>query len=145
MTIGTKSLLFGVHQIFIHPIFVLLGWSALYGIRDTIRVYGFIWFLKLLVCIVIHDWGYFGKPNMDGEEGKLHPALSEKIADYLFGKEFGDLTGCHSKSYAKLTGRKPSALCWADKLAFCIQPFWMYNLMAGSTKECDEYIENLIN
>ena len=75
MKIGTKSLLFGIHQIFWHPYVVLRAWVYLYG-RPS---------FKEMVCIFIHDWGYFGKPNLDGAEGSLHPMLGENIAHFLFG------------------------------------------------------------
>lgn len=86
MRIGTKSLLVGAHQGLWHPFTVLLAWIELYGLPN--------W--KEAVCIVIHDWGYWGKKNIDGgptltpfdgfdyEEGFYHPCLAGEIAsDYL--------------------------------------------------------------
>ncbi|MCK5235828.1 MAG: hypothetical protein KAR06_02490, partial [Deltaproteobacteria bacterium] len=60
--VGTKSLLFGVHQFIWHPITVLIAWCKLYGWPTWPE----------LVCIIVHDWGYWGKPNMDGPEGEKH-------------------------------------------------------------------------
>lgn len=57
--VGTRSLLFGVHQFLWHPWTVYRAWRYLYG-KPTWRE---------VVCIFLHDLGYFGKPNMDGEEG----------------------------------------------------------------------------
>lgn len=75
MKIGTKSLLFGAHQFAIHPIFVFLGWWKLYGFpRDP----------RLWVVFLVHDWGYWGKPNMDGEEGEEHIWAGAKICGWLF-------------------------------------------------------------
>jgi hypothetical protein len=31
VTVGTRSLLFGVHQFLLHPVMVALGWRMLYG------------------------------------------------------------------------------------------------------------------
>jgi len=33
---------------------------------------------------VIHDWGYWGKPNMDGPEGERHPWLGARVMHVLF-------------------------------------------------------------
>ncbi len=75
MKIGTRSLLFGYHQFLIHPLFVALSWW---------RLYGFPWDVRLWVAFIVHDWGYWGKPNMDGQEGELHPWTGAKIMGFLF-------------------------------------------------------------
>lgn len=72
---GTKSLLYGFHCFFIHPFFVALGWWS---------AYGFPWDPRLWVCFLVHDWGYWGKPNMDGPEGETHPELGAAIVHWLF-------------------------------------------------------------
>ena len=81
MNVGTKSLLFGVHQFIWHPVTVLIAWVSLYG-RPTWRE---------LICIIVHDWGYWGAPNMDGEEGERHPEVGAEIALRLFGLEYYEL------------------------------------------------------
>ncbi len=75
MKIGTKSLLFGAHQVFIHPIFVAWAW---------VKLYGWTWNPAHWVAFVVHDWGYWGKPDMDGEQGESHPYLGAKILSFLF-------------------------------------------------------------
>lgn len=75
MKIGTKSLLYGYHCFLIHPWFVALGWWKLYG---------FPWDPRLWLAFIVHDWGYWGKPNMDGFEGELHPYLGARIVGLLF-------------------------------------------------------------
>lgn len=128
LKVGTKSLLFGVHQIIWHPITVLVAWIKLYG-RPT-------W--KELICIIIHDWGYWGSPNMDGEEGERHPEFAAKIAGKLFGDEYYDLCLLHSRHYARNAKREPSKLCWADKLSILYDPWWLYlprSIMSGELKE----------
>ena len=75
MRIGTKSVLFGVHQFFVHPWFIAAAWWKLYG---------FPWDPRLWVAFVVHDLGYFGKPNMDGPEGERHVELGAKILHKLF-------------------------------------------------------------
>ncbi len=78
MKVGTKSILFGVHCFFIHPWIVAIAWWKLYG---------FPYDLRLWVAFFIHDLGYLGKPNMDGEEGERHPELGARIMGWLFDKE----------------------------------------------------------
>lgn len=78
MKIGIKSVLFGAHCFFLHPFFVFAGWW---------KVYGFPYDPRLWVAFIVHDIGYLGKPNMDGDEGELHPYLGAKIMVFLFGKK----------------------------------------------------------
>lgn len=75
MKVGTKSILFGVHCFFIHPFFVAAAW---------IKLYGFPWNPAIWVAFFVHDLGYWGKPNMDGEEGEKHVILGAKIMHFLF-------------------------------------------------------------
>ena len=129
MKVGTKSLLFGVHQIFLHPMFVLTAWVKLYGFPN--------W--KELVCICIHDIGYIGKPNMDGEEGDLHPELGAKIAGKLFGEEYKNLILGHSRFYHHKFGVPISKLYKPDKFFHCFVPWWIYLPLAYASGEIYEY------
>lgn len=128
MKTGTKSLLFGVHQFLIHPIVVWIAWYKLYGFPDWRECF----------CIFIHDWGYFGKKNMDDEEGEKHPELAAKIAGFLFGDKYRNLCLYHSRHYARKFGADPSSLCWADKLSITYEKWWIYlprALLSGELKE----------
>ena len=141
MNVGTKSLLFGVHQFLWHPITVLLAWIELYGFPE--------W--RELVCIVIHDWGYWGSPNMDGVEGERHPEYAAEIAlKYLDSKNGKPIwtfypdryhNSClyHSRHYARNDNHKPSDLCWADKLSIKYDPWWFYLTRAWMSGELFEY------
>lgn len=129
MKVGRKSLLFGVHQFLWHPITVLVAWWYLYG-RPS-------W--KELICIIIHDWGYWFSPNMDGDEGECHPEFGAKIAGKLFGKKYRDLVLYHSRHYARNAGVEPSKLCWADKLSIKYEPWWFYLPRAWASGELKEY------
>ena len=75
MKTGTKSLLFGVHQFIWHPVTVLIAWIWLYKRFPSWRE---------LICMFVHDWGYWGKTNMDDEDGEKHPELGANIALKLF-------------------------------------------------------------
>ncbi|WP_157894982.1 hypothetical protein [Verrucomicrobium sp. GAS474] len=75
------------------------------------RLYGFPLDLRLWVAFFVHDLGYFGKPNMDGPEGEIHPEFGAAIMRRLFGDEWGDFCLLHSRYYAKRVGRPVSALC----------------------------------
>jgi hypothetical protein len=139
ISIGTKSLLLGVHQCFWHPFTVLLAWIELYGFPN--------W--KELICIIIHDWGYWGCKNMDGEEGEMHPRyaaiLSNKWLDGTPGREYSwegtysALCLLHSRHYARHLGATPSKLCWADKLSIKYDPWWFYLPRALLSGELQEY------
>ncbi len=129
MKVGKKSLLFGVHQFIWHPITVLLAWRRLYGKPS--------W--KELVCIIIHDWGYWFSPNMDGPEGERHPEFAAELARKWLGKEHFYLCLLHSRHYARSAGVQPSRLCWADKLSIKYEPWWFYLPRAWLSGELAEY------
>jgi len=153
MNVGTKSILFGVHAFWLHPILVAIAWW---------RLYGFPWQPWLWVLFFVHDLGYLGTPNMDGEEGETHPWLGANILwelelwwDYLklipwrHGAMFkpyarsdswGYVALYHSRFLAKKAGRRPSRLCMADKLVICTEPWWLYLPRALASGEIDEYM-----
>lgn len=139
MKLGTRSLLFGVHQFLWHPITVWLAWRKLFGVP------------KFWECCAIffHDWGYWGSPNMDGKEGRGHPERSARVAGYLLFWFTGrrryaiaeEILG-HSRWYAKKSGVSVSRLCAADKLSVSYDPEWFYMLRAWATGELVEYKRN---
>ncbi len=132
MKTGTKSLLFGVHQFILHPVVVYIAWVWLYGRLPN-------W--KETVCIIIHDWGYWGKANMDDECGERHPETAAWIAGWLFGPKYHDLCLYHSRHYARCAGKVPSLLCWADKCSIQFEPWWIYLPRAWASGELFEYRE----
>ena len=132
MKIGTKSVLFGAHQFLIHPWFVAAAWWKLFGFPFDPRLW---------VAFFVNDIGYIGKPNMDGDEGELHPLIGGRIMANLFGEEWGWFCILHSRFLAKKYSKKPSRLCIADKLAICLQPEWMYLPAVRATGEIHEYMK----
>ncbi len=150
MRVGIKSVISGVHQFLWHPFCVLLAWIELYGFPK--------W--KEFICIIVHDLGYLGCSNMDGDEGENHPELGARIA-YTFldgevttlleniddGKWYQitpDLTYyklCmfHSRGTAKKYKEEPSKLCWADKLSIKYDPWFLYLPRAILSGEIKEY------
>lgn len=151
MKIGTRSLLFGVHAFWLHP--WILAWSWW-------KLYGFPWDPRLWVAFIVHDMGYWGKPNMDGPEGEQHPWLGALIMDRLFdrGRDaqviltqgeneeeirlgwWGRFTLFHSRYLAKRYGFQPSRLCIADKLAAASEPWWLYLPRVWLTGELREFM-----
>lgn len=129
MKLGQRSLLFGVHQFIWHPVTVLIAWYKLYGLPN--------W--KELICIIIHDWGYWFAPNMDGEEGERHPEFAARWAGKLLGHEYYLLCLLHSRHYARNQNLKPSKLCWADKLSILYDPAPFYLFRANLSGEIKEY------
>lgn len=132
MKIGTRSLLYGAHCFFVHPIAVAIAWYKLYGVP---------WHPALWLTFVVHDWGYWGKGDMDGEEGAAHPELGAKIVGFFFGQAWHDFTICHSRRYAQMKGKEVSQLCVADKLATVIMPPTLYVRLVGATGEIKEYMK----
>lgn len=150
MNVGTKSLLFGVHQIFWHPICVSRAWRFIHGRWPTRAEW---------ICIIVHDWGYWGCPNMDGEIGKTHPEAGARIARrliYLYSRwrghnvenanviaeAFYQFTLFHSRFYAARQERSVSPLFLPDKLAVLFEPRWFYLLRGWLSGEVAEYIAN---
>ena len=144
MRIGTKSVLFGAHCFFIHPFFVALAWWKLYGFPFDPRLW---------VAFFVHDLGYWGKQNMDGKEGETHVEFGANVMHlfdkkyqlgYMHGREmkWHDFSLYHSRYYAKKDGAKPSKLCFADKLAICLEPDWLYMPRVNWSGEIHEYLEN---
>ena len=146
MQIGTKSLLFGAHQFIIHPLFVALAWW---------RLYGFPWDPRLWFAFFLHDIGYWGRPNIDGPEGRTHPVLGATIMGWLFDRGYRQFARTypyhltwycfcfyHSRAMVDVYGYPPSGLCMADKLATTLEPWWLYLPRAVLTGEIKEYMGN---
>ncbi len=72
----------------------------------------------------------------------MHPELGGKIMAKLFGEPWGDFTKYHSRFFASLDGKTPSALCAADKLATTIVPKRLYIFLIRLSGEVNEYLEN---
>lgn len=147
MTMGTRTLLVGVHQFILHPLFVAIAWVKLY--RRLPR-----WWEA--ICIAVHDIGYLGCPNIDGKEGERHPERGAILADKLCyilmratlhsrassterALAAGRLCLGHSKTWAKRTGHSLSDLYPADKLSLVLEPWWLYLPRARLTGELREY------
>lgn len=133
MKIGTRSLLYGVHAFWLHPFFVAWSWYRLYGARQLRDP-------RMWLAFIVHDWGYWGKPNMDGLEGESHPELGAEILWWFTGDPaWTTFCAFHSRFWARKFGAYPSPLCLADKLAFTLTPAWIYVPMARATGEIVEY------
>lgn len=130
MKIGTRSLLFGAHNLFLHPLLVFIAWRRLYGFPIDPRLW---------IAFLVHDWGYFGKPNMDGKEGEAHVELGARIMR-IFGPRWEAFTRYHSRYYSRRDGVHPSRLCYADKLALCYELPVFYLLRTRITGELYEYM-----
>ncbi len=131
MRVGTKSVIFGVHAILVHPFFVAYAWS---------RLFGFPWDPRLWLAFVVHDVGYLGKSNMEGPEGQQHVVLGGRIMGWFFGPKWQGFTLCHSRHWAESVGKGYSKLCLADKLAFVLTPARLYIPMARFSGELREYM-----
>jgi hypothetical protein len=131
VNVGTKSVIFGAHQFIIHPLFVALAWTRLYGLPLDPRLW---------VAFFVHDLGYFGLPNMDGAEGERHVEWGATLMARWFGAEWGAFTLYHSRFYAKRDGAPYSRLCVADKLSVALEPWWLYLPRVLLSGEIHEYM-----
>jgi hypothetical protein len=132
MRVGTKSILFGVHNFVLHPPLVAIAWWRLYGFPHNPRLW---------LAFLFHDVGYFGKRSMEGPEGETHVELGARIMGRLFGPPWADFCRRHSRFYARARGLTVSRLCVADKLAFVLTPAWLYLPLARASGELWEYME----
>jgi hypothetical protein len=139
MKIGTKSLLFGAHQFLVHPATVFLA-----AVVMEKRIPNW----KECTCIFIHDWGYWGCPNMEGVEGQKHPEYAANLArkyldvndDTIAPKDtYHNLCLYHSRSYSAHWCTFPSKLCWWDKLCVKFDPWWFYLPRVYLSGEIHEY------
>ena len=158
ISIGTRSILFGVHQFLFHPLTVVLAWRSLY------ERWPHWWELVAIIC---HDLGYWGKPNLDGPEGRRHPEPGaqlttavvfhlgyhlRRLKGYPYDAacffaveqafEAGALALGHSREYCRDHHVPPSALCWADKFCIVFDPAPLYLLRAWLSGEIMEFAEN---
>lgn len=138
MTVGTKSVLWGVHAFWFHPWTVALAWRKLYGKWPRWHEW---------VAIFAHDIGYLGKPDIDGAAGKLHPYVGAWLAARIVGffrGEFIDedtywFVALHSRDVAVHCGEDPSPLYHADKYSVYFDPTKFYLLRARLSGEMTEF------
>ena len=132
MKLGTKTLLFGGHQFLIHPILVTVAWVKLYRSFPN-------W--KELLCIFIHDWGYWGMIDLKDASGDMHPRYAAKLAGKWLGKEWEDFILGHSSFYIAREGIEKSKLLAPDKYWHCLIPLWFYKLLTVPSGEFKHYRE----
>lgn len=144
LPIGTRSLLFGAHQVLLHPLFVALAWRKLYG----------AWPRKWpeWVAIIVHDWGYWGSPDLDGPVGELHPMGGARLVARLCGgrdqvayRRWYEFTAGHSRSYARILNIPTSPLMPADKLATVLMPLPLYAALCWLSGEYLEYRDRWVD
>jgi hypothetical protein len=157
--VGTRSVLYGYHCVLIHWMFVARGWYQLYKwdhvlIGTLVRhdnEYGATYRRPVLVSLrdprlwlvfLIHDLGYWGKPNMDGPEGETHPEWACQVLNRWFGAPWGQFSLTHSRFYSKKMNMRVSHLCYADKLAIVYIPAWLMLPMVAATGEVKEYMKD---
>lgn len=141
MRVGTRSVLFGVHQFLWHPLTVALAFRKWHGRWPRGKAE---W-----VAIMVHDLGYWGCDNMDGESGRRHPLQSAVIAWWTVYGLRGDRTQRmhavslvlgHSSFFAAQRGQPVSMLYAPDKLCVLHEPRWFYLLRGLASGEIWEYI-----
>lgn len=130
MRAGTKTLLFGNHHLILHPVLVTIAW---------VRIYKQFPSFKELVCIIVHDWGYWGKRDVDGPDGEQHPAFGARLTCRLFGDKCWQTCAGHSRFYAHQMRIPVSRLCLADKYSPFVAPAWIWVFLGTLSGEIREY------
>ena len=164
MKLGTRSVLFGVHQFIWHPLTVAAAWRQVEGRWPS-------WWEW--IAIFAHDIGYIGCTDMDGESGRRHPVKGAQITanvvqslyctalrvrhpvrlriDEAFAHECFvrvmlkrskayKLALGHSRFYAEQAKIPVSRLFRPDKLSVRFDPPWFYLFRAKLSGEVWEYI-----
>lgn len=132
MKMGTKSLLFGIHNLVIHPLFVLVAFPKIHRRRPT---------LMETTAIILHDVGYWGKTGIDTPDGKKHPYKGAAIMAFLYGQKGRDLVLGHSKDTAEENSIPLSTLYQPDKYSWAIMPAWLHWILAKASGEWREFDE----
>ncbi len=153
---GTKSILWGAHCWCVHPLFVAAAWTKLYGFPTDPRLW---------LCFYCHDLGYWGKSEMDNADGENHVLFGAEVMGLLFDKDpklrdcnhwsgpngtlvcpceywnrWRRLCKYHSRFWCKKHQARPSNLCFADKLAIALTPWWIYLPMTRVSGELAYYM-----
>lgn len=135
LTVGTKSVLFGIHAFWLHWWFVRRAWGILYPQFPPTLVE---W-----CAILTHDLGYWGCFAMDDEVGQTHPERISRLWRRCcgdFGKEVSTIIIGHSRFYAQRNSVPLSRLYAPDKLASSLYPLSLYTLLGRLSGELPEYI-----
>lgn len=145
MKLGTKSLLWGAHQFILHPIFVFIAWRKFYRPNPTDK--GITrkppGLAGRILASIVHDWGYWGCPTMDGPCGDQHSVWGANLVYRLTRSQWWyEEVLCHSRFFAKRMGMIPSNFCWVDKWATASMPSCLWATLAWLSGEGYEYLEN---
>lgn len=106
-----------------------------------IKLYGFPFNPGIWLCFFLHDLGYIGCDDMDGEEGRLHPWWAYNFLS-LFSHKLAEFCVFHSRFMVDWNNKNfdtkvvISKLGIADKLAVIYTPIWMYR-----KEELKEYVD----
>lgn len=137
MRVGTKSVLFGVHAFWFHPLTVGLAFCRVHRRLPS-------WWQT--IGIMTHDLGYWGCADMDGLSGTLHPTQGARIAAKIVGLFSSERAWdvnifClyHSSTFARISDVTPSDLYLPDKVSLLFDPKWFYLLRARLSGELAEY------
>lgn len=122
ITEGTISYLFGCHQFFFHPLWVLFAWRLEY------KSWPKLW---QIICIFLHDVGICGRQYISDDEAKPgHWMLGASIVYMLFLR-----LGCERIAWEAVlliaghcpgeSGYAKSKLFIPDKRSYLVEPMWL--------------------
>lgn len=138
MTVGTKSVLWGVHAFWFHPIVVAV---AFWKVHRRLPA----WWES--VAIVTHDLAYWGCEDMDGPSGISHPRggafIAAKLCSLFSLERSWDayfFSLYHSSNFARLHGAKNSDLYLPDKVSILVESKAWYLFRARLSGELKEFV-----
>jgi hypothetical protein len=113
----------------LHPLIMFLAyWKLFRRLPD----------LAVVVGIIVHDWGYWGKKGIDSQGGEDHPYLGARIMRALFGERGWKLAIGHSDNTTGREGVPRSVLYTVDKYYYCLIPVWLHRLLGTLSGEYRE-------
>lgn len=173
MKVGTKSVLFGAHAFWLHPWFVAAAWIKLYGFpwRPWVWIAFFVHDIGYWGCSNMDDeegeqhpwrgarilwkleefWLFLHQPVFYERRAMTRPIRWWMLRRRLYEAgltaryKWGNEALYHSRWLALKYGVNPSNLCWADKLATALIPWWIYLPLTSLTGEIREYIHRTKN
>ncbi len=168
MRVGTKSILFGAHQFLLHPLFVAAAWWKLYGFPWDPRLWVAFFVHDLGYWSRLNMDGPEGEAHVF-LGAKIMGALFDlrgwrgdwdllpRLFNWILGNKHAHIwteegwprwhsswycfSFYHSRFMAKRYNVGPSRLCFADKLATALAPWWLYVPLTRLTGEIREYRE----
>ena len=136
MRVGTKTILFGLHSFWLHPMVVWYSYFKIYGSLS----------FKMAAAIFFHDLGYWRCKSLKHGDGYSHPSKSAELFSKFFKNDYHQYYQIYHHSRRYPSGNtEVSCLGIADKLSFFYYPKWLVLFLGTLSGELKEYLNNFKN